>query len=176
MDGSNPPSAWKVEQAMAAWQSARARLLADDADLAHDEAALTELLGPAEGDVRDILHRLIRAAAHAKSMAEAAAERAADLKAREDRFKRREQHARGTVMAIMEAMGEKKIELPDATASIKGGSQGVLITDETVLPDSCVKTERKPDKAAIGAKLKAGEAVPGAELANGMPSLQIRTK
>lgn len=43
-------------------------------------------------------------------------------------------------------------------------SQFVEITDEDELPDEFIKLERKPMKAEISRDLKAGVAVPGAEL------------
>lgn len=170
------PSGWRIEQAMAAWQSARARLLAEDTDLAADEAALAELLGPEEGDVRDILRRCLLAALHAASMADAAARRIEDMRGRQDRYRRRGEQARATAFAMMEALGERKVELPDCTATISAPRPGVMIVDADALPGQFVRLKREPDKAAIGAALKAGETVAGAELANGMPSLQIRTK
>src|SRR6185295_19516276 len=84
-----PPSGYRVEQAMAAWASARARLLSEDSALEHDQAALDELLGDAEGDVEDVLARLLRAARDAKAMAEASAGLIEDMQARKARFQRR---------------------------------------------------------------------------------------
>lgn len=170
------PSGYRIEQALSAWQSTRARLLTEDADMAQDEAALSALLGPAEGDVRDILARLLRGAQHARDMADAASERVDQVRARQERYKRRAEQMRATAFAIMDALGERKIELPDLTASIAGGRQSVVIVDETAIPDAFVKISRTPDKTALLSSLKAGEAIPGAELSNGLPQLQIRGK
>ena len=56
-----PPSGYRIEQAMSVWESARERLLSGE--LAQDDqAALTdELLGAAEGEVDDVLARVLRA-------------------------------------------------------------------------------------------------------------------
>ena len=135
----NDISGYKIEQAVSAWQSARSRLLAEDADLAHDEAALSALLGPEEGDVRDILARLLRGARHAASQAVAASDMAADIKAREARFKARAEAMRGTAFAIMDAIGERKIELPDLTATIRAGTVSAQITDETAIPEEYIR-------------------------------------
>src|SRR4051812_42249540 len=115
MADQNIPSGYRIEQAVSVWQSARARLLADDGDLAHDEAALVDLLGTETGDVRNILERLLRATLHAEDMAAVASERAATIKGREARYKSRAQHMRATAFAIMDVIGERKIELPDLT-------------------------------------------------------------
>ena len=169
-------SAWRVEQAIVAWQSARARLLADDADLAHDEAALTELLGTEDGDVRDILARLLRGARHAKTMADGAAVQIEEMQGRKARYQRRAEAMRATAFAIMDVLGEKKIELSDLTASIRAGQPSVVITNENEVPDIYVHMERKIDKQVIASVLKNGGCVPGAELSNTPPSLTVRVR
>lgn len=172
------PSGYHIEMAMSAWQSARARLLADDADLAHDEAALTALLGHEEGDVREILGRLLHATQHASAMADAADAMLDHLKARRDRYRAREQAMRGTMFAILEAMDERRFELPHGTLSIKAGTSSVVITDEAALSDRFVEvvTTRKPLKAEIKTALNDGEVVDGAMMSNGFPTLTVRSK
>lgn len=161
---------------MSAWQSTRVRLLSDDPDLAHDEAALSALLGAEAGGVEDILARLLRAAQHASDMADAATERMSQIKARADRYKRRSDQFRATAFAIMQAIERRSVELPELTATIRSGTQFAIITDETVLADEYVRVERRPDKAKILADLKVGVVIEGAELTNGIPSLAIRSK
>lgn len=170
------PSAWAIEQALSVWHSTRQRLLAEDTDLAHDEAALTAMLGDAEADVQTILQRTLDGALHAASMAEAATTRANDIKARADRYKRRAETLRGMAFAIMDAIGERRVELPHLTATIRQGTPSAVITDDTAIPEDYVRTTRAPDKAAILAALKSGATLPGAELSNGLPSLAIRSK
>lgn len=174
----NAPSAWRVEQALSAWMSARARMLADDTDLAHDETALAALLGPEAGDVRDILSRLLQGVQHASAMADAAAEMLANLKGRQDRYKRRAESMRGTLFAILDAIGERKMEFAYGTISVSAGRETAIITDEAALDDRFVRvvTTRTPDKAAILTALRDGEVVDGATLANGLPVLTIRSK
>lgn len=172
------PSSWKVEQALSAWMAARSRLLAEDAELAHDEGALAALLGPVDGDVRDILSRLLSATQQANAMADGAAEMLANLKGRQERYKRRAEAFRGTIFAIMDATGERKMEFPHGLLSITSGRAAAVITDEDALPDRFVdvKTVRSPDRAAILVALKDGEVVDGAALANGLPVLTVRSK
>jgi hypothetical protein len=178
MSETRPVSGYRIEQALSTWQAARARLLSEDAELAHDEAALQLLLGDAEGDVQSILARLLRGAVHATSMATAAAEQIETMKGRQDRYKRRAENMRATAYAVMEVMNEARVELPDLTASIRKGVQSALITDEEAVPDIYVEvvTTRKIDKQTVLSVLKSGGEVPGAELSNGMPNLAIRTR
>jgi Gp157 protein len=171
-------SGYRIQQALSSWQSARARLLREDAELAHDEAMLAELLGDETENVQDILARLLRAAVHATAMASAAADQIETIKGRQDRYKRRAETMRSTAYAIFDAVGTTKMELPDLTASIRRGTQSAMIIDEAAVPDKFVEivTTRKIDKAVVLSTLKAGEEVPGCFLSNGLPSLAIRTK
>jgi len=173
---SDAPSGYRVEQAMAAWGAARARLLADDSGLENDQQMLEELLGDAEGDVNDILARLLRAARDAKAMADASAGLIEDMRTRKDRYARRNEAFRATAFAILDALGRKKVELPDLSASIRAGQPSVQITDEDAVPDLYVHMERRIDKQTIASVLKSGGEVPGAELSNSIPTLSIRTK
>lgn len=173
-----PPSGYRVEQAMATWAAARARLLAEDPALEHDEAALIDLLGPEEGEVEEILARLVRGAVHAESMADAAAERIASMRERAARFKNRAQTMRATAFAVMDSTGLRKLELEDVTASVRQGTPSVKVIDPDAVPDIYLETivTRQPDKRTILAVMKAGAAVPGCELTNAMPTLALRTR
>ena len=176
MNEIRPPSGYRIEQAMSVWEAARERLLSGE--LAQDEAALTEILGEAEGDVEDVLARVLRAVVFAEDMEEAAAERARAIAARKQRYAQRGEYLRGVAMGIMDAIGKRKAELADLTASVTAGRQVVRITDADAIPDKFVEvvTERKPDRAVLLSTLKAGEAVEGCELSNGSPSISIRTR
>ena len=176
MNEIRPPSGYRVEQAMAAWASARARLLAEDSGLEGNEASLDELLGEAEGDVEDVLARLLRAARDARAMAEASAGLIEDMQARKARFARRNEAFRATAFAILDALGRNRFELPDLTASIRAGQPSVQITDADAVPDLYVHMERKIDKQTIASVLKSGGEVPGAVLSNSLPTLALRVK
>ena len=177
MNEIRPPSGMRIEQAMATWMSARQRLLEDDPSLEHDEAALSEILGPVEGDVNDILARVLRAKVHAEAMAKAASEQADLIVARKRRYLARENAMKGLAFALMETLNKRKVELGDLTASIVAGRAGVFITDLAKVPDIYVEVipeERKPDKLVMLADLQAGKTIEGAELGNGLDYLMIR--
>jgi hypothetical protein len=173
---SDAPSAYKIEQALSVWQGARARLLMEDESLEHDQQALEEILGQETEEVEEALARTVRAAVFAKSQAEAASKMIDDLQARRQRYLNRDQSLRGTALAIMSAMEWKKREAPDFTVSIRAPHQSVKITDEAAVPDEYVKVTRTPDKTALMADLKVGVVIPGAELAEGLPSISVRTR
>lgn len=170
------PSAYKMEQAMSALLAVRQRLLQDDPDLADDERLLADMLEGEGGDAMDVLHRVLRASVAAKDMAAAAEARAVEIALRRDRYKHRHEALRGAAFAAMDALGLKKLELPDLTASIAVGRPSVVIVDEAAIPDQFIRVSRSPDRTALLQALKAGEDVAGATMSNSLPTLQVRTK
>ena len=156
---------------MAAAQAFRHHI-AQDTDLAADEATLQNLTD-AEADVCALMVRLARIVIEAEALEKVASERAANLAARKARFGRRADAARGTLLAMMEALGEKSLPDAEFTVTLKAGGKSVYITDETALPEAYVRTARTPDKTAIKAALAVGD-VPGAYLGNNPQTIQIK--
>lgn len=97
------------------------------------------------------------------------------LAARQARLKARMGSSRKALLALLDASGMKRMERPAGTISRAAGSERVQITDEADIPSQLlrVKTTTAPDLTAIKAHLKAGEAVPGAELVRGDDSVRI---
>jgi hypothetical protein len=141
--------------------------LADDDELAADTF---EGLG-----LNDFLARAVTASLDAKTMQVAIAERAKDLKARQDRYGKKEAAMRALMFRVMSAAGLPKLTLPEATLSINKGRDKVEVVDETKLAGEYVRTTTAPDKTAIMDAFKAGKVVPGAELRVGEPGLVVRS-
>lgn len=76
----------------------------------------------------------------------------------------------------MEASNITKIECPLFTITLRKGVDVVHLVDEKLLPDEYIniKTVISPDKREILKHLKAGEHIPGAEIAKGKTSLLIK--
>lgn len=76
----------------------------------------------------------------------------------------------------MQAAEITKISCPLFTITLAKGRETVVVDDESALPDDLVtvKTDVKPDKAAIAAKLKAGDEVPGARLERSQSTIRIK--
>lgn len=151
------------------------------ADLAQHDADTDEaaLLAEIERDVPDaqrVVALLVRAIGEAEADADAIAERIAGLTARKDRAKRRAETMRGLLLTVMDAAGAQKWKHPEFTVSVSPGRPGVLITDPDALPNQCFRVTREPDKSKIKQLLSEGVPIAGAELANGMPTLTIRSK
>jgi hypothetical protein len=98
----------------------------------------------------------------------------------DERRRRVEKSAAATRALIEQAMmiaELDKIERPTATLSLSKRAPKLEITTEAEIPSKYWKAaDPTLDKKALTADLKAGEAVPGAMLSNGAPSLTIRVK
>ncbi len=164
------PSAWKIEQAISAWQSARANLQHQGAT----DAEIEDALGPETAAIEDRLAALLRYSVRCKGMADAMTSIIDANRARKERHDRRALEARATAFAIMEALGISRHEWPDMTVAITAGRQRAVVFDADALPAEYTTTEIKPRSSDILAALKRGDDVPGATLANGMPTLTVR--
>lgn len=130
-----------------------------------------------ETDLDQMLTSIVRQIDDAKAMESGTKERLDELKARKDRFARRQEALRNLAFKIMDHANVRKMELPLATLSIRNG-QPQLVGDAPAghLPDDLCKISREVDRTKIKDALKAGLTVPGFEISNGQPSLSIRIK
>ncbi len=98
-----------------------------------------------------------------------------EMSDRKARFEYRAERRRLAAQHLMDAIGIRKLDMPDFTASIRAVPPKVEIEDEDALPDTLCMFSRRPDKAAIKAALEE-HLVPGARMSNGGETLSIRTK
>jgi Siphovirus Gp157 len=102
------------------------------------------------------------------------------IKALSERRSRFEDQAARIKAAIHVAMGQgelRKLELPQATLSLRAVPAKAVILDEAILPAKFWKAQDpKLDKKAVLDALKAKEDVPGASLSNGGETISIRVK
>lgn len=153
------------------------RIAAELAPYRDDEDLFLDTLD-GETDAITILDREIEAEQADRATVEAIGARIAALKARADRITMRADAHRNAQKLVLQATGQKKIERPLATLSLRPGAVSVRIIDEASIPSQLcrVKTTTTPDKTAIKAQIEAGEHVPGAELVRGDETLQVRVK
>lgn len=143
-------------------------IIADDdqahADLVEGETGLLDA-------IRQAVNRLAEIEAHTEALSSL-------VKSYQERKARLENQADGIRAALAVAMGMaelKKIELPQATISRKPTPPKALILEEADVPTAFWKPQPpKLDKKAVLDALKAGEAVPGAQLSNGGETIAIR--
>lgn len=140
-----------------------------------EDATLLEDMIEGETDFSKVLTQLIRMQSDAEHFAIAIDVQMKKLAVRQDRYISKRTNLRAIIQELMDATGQKKVVLPEATLSLSQSRAGCIVTDETVLPDEFVRIERIPRKTEITAALLAGERVQGAELTNTKTHLTIRT-
>jgi hypothetical protein len=150
-------------------------LLAAYPELVEDEVLRLDMI---EGstDLVDFVRRLERSRQEASALTEAIAMNVDALRARAARFERREQAIRDLMFRMLELAHLKKLEMPEATVSVRVGVPKVIVTDEAALPDEFCRIKREPDKGKIKAALADFQAVPGATLSNAEDTIAIRVK
>lgn len=144
-------------------------------ELAEDEILRADML-EGETDLHAVLRELEQTRQTAATTETALKLYVEELRSRASRFERREQAMRALIFQLMQAAELLKVELPEATLSIRSGTAKTIITDEDRLPNEFVRIKREPDKIKIKAALSNGQTVPGATLSNVEPVLSIRTK
>lgn len=149
-----------------------ASLLSLHPELEEDDVLRQDMI-EAETGALELIDKLVKAEREAKWLADGVAECIDHFLRRRERFENRRVALRHYIRQIMETANLKKVERPAATVSVAAGRQKVVITDENVLPDDCVRIKREPDKTRIAAQLHRGDFVPGATLSNPEPVLRI---
>lgn len=142
----------------------------------HEDDILRANMIEAETDLHELLRMLERKRQEAACLAGSIATNIAELGNRQGRFERREQAMRTAMFKLLQWAEVRKAELPEATISIRNGTQRVIITDEANIDDILCRFTRAPDKTKIKELLTAGNPVRGAELSNAEPTISIRTK
>lgn len=156
---------------------AREDLLRRFPGLESDETALLDTL---EGmtDLVDQVVAVVRSSEDDAGMVAAIKARQEELRGRAERLAARAEAKRIAALNAMLEAGRRKIEAPDFTLSAATKQPGVVITDESAIPDEFKRVPEppapKPDRKAIGDALRAGKPVPGCQLSNGGYTLQVR--
>ena len=152
-----------------------ANLLLQYPELQEDDQLRVDMI-EGETEAFSLLSRIVRMIGENKALAEGIDRYVLELQKRSARIERRVEAFRSLAVKIMEYGAIKKAELPEATLSIRPGTPKVIVTDEALLPDKCVRIKREPDKTTIKDLLSKGAQIPGAVLSNSEPSLSIRIK
>lgn len=151
-------------------------LLLQHPELAEDDVLRADMI-EGETQAHEFLTQIVRRIENAKGLAAGTSERLAELKARKDRFERREEALRQLAFKVMDAASLPKIELPEATLSLRTGQPALVgETAPEQLPDELCKIKREANRTKIKEELKAGRTVPGFSLSNPAPYLTIRIK
>lgn len=111
-----------------------------------------------------------------EGVANALKQQIADRQSRKERAEHRVEASRRAIGELLAAAKLDKLALPEATISTRFNPGRPKVADPDLLPDDCVRIERKPDMAAIKERADAGELPPGVTLGNGSMSLTVRRK
>ncbi len=145
-------------------------------ELLDDDVLRTDMI-EAETDGIEFLRTLERKRSDTRATIDVLHRVVEDLELRMGRFERREEGIRTMMHKVLDAAGLKKVELPEATLSIRAGAPKVIITDENALSEEYFRIKKEPDKILIGAVLKiSGNTISGATLSNAEPHLSIRIR
>jgi hypothetical protein len=150
-------------------------LLAAYPELVEDEVLHLDMI---EGstDLIEFLRALERRRQEAIALVEALAMNIDALRARQARFEKRDQAVRDLMFRLLQIAHLKKLEMPEATLSVRVGVPKVIVTDEAALPDEYCRIKREPDRGKIKQTLSEFKPVPGATLSNAEDTLAIRVK
>lgn len=145
-----------------------------DADFDADEIADT--LEGMEGELTEKIEQLLAICKNESGYAERLKEEAKALNERASVINNKVDNIMAYIATSMEMMGKKKIRAGLHQVTVRAPVESVEITDEGSLPSEYVEyvTTVKADKLAIKHQLKAGNAIPGASLKLGKPTLLIK--
>ena len=129
-----------------------------------------------ETDLHQIVSKAVSERSEAATLAEAIKLRESDLSARRARYERKADAFKSLIRDLMQTAMVDKITLVEATISTVKPRTSVDVLDVDALPQGFFKIERKADKTAIKAAIESGDAIPGAALVTGEPSITIRVK
>lgn len=156
-------------------QYSELQALADSDDENMKEAVATTL-ECIEGNFNEKAKALVTVVHNMDSDVESLDAEIKRLQARKQAIKNRQDSMREYLRDNMERTGIKKISCPLFTINCVAGREIAVINDDTAIPDEymAVKTEIKPDKAAITKALKDGVEIPGVSLDRAKSSIRIK--
>jgi hypothetical protein len=143
--------------------------LGEDTDLLRDMAE-------GETAIMDIISKAVDISIEADMMIDALKGRKEQIEFRQKRYERQKEGAKAIIHSLLDAIGQAKVMLPQATISVTAARDKTVVTNVDELTQGFFRTERKPLVEEITKALKAGVAVPGAVLEKGKSGLMIRTK
>ena len=143
--------------------------------LPDDDPDKLEMLNT-EGDYTALMEWAIRKRMEAIEFEAACKALAETYKNRANQFSKKEDNLKDIIGWIMSEAKETKYQGVSATVSFSKKKQGVIVLDESKIPEQFFKIERKLDKVKLNEAVLKGEAVDGACLDNGGSILTIRSK
>ena len=128
-------------------------------------------------DLHEMIAAVIRSALVDEALHLGLRSRIDDMKERLSRLELRASKKRQIALEAMSEVGLSKLEQPDFTASARAGSPALVVIAEETIPEAYwLPQPPKLDRQAILGELKRGIEIPGAQMGNLKPVLNVRTK
>lgn len=124
-----------------------------------DEQCFADMID-GETDVRRIIERLHCDIAEDDELLAGIGLREGELRERKQRLTARKAARKAAVGKFLRAAMLPKIELPEATYSVRDGKPGLRIVDPDAVPEEWCKTKIEPDKTAINTAFADAETLP----------------
>jgi len=163
----------KLHETAAAHSVLREALVEQHASLGDDAEALSDTLDGIS-DFGELVDWALRKIGEDEALGKAAKELADTYAARSKAAEERAKKMRGHLLTAMQAAGERSMKRAAGTVSVRDGRPELIVDPDADLPMEFTRVTVAPDKTAIRKALDAGQAVPGARLGNGAPTLSIR--
>ena len=113
-----------------------------------DERLYVDML-EGETDLHKLVTRIHNGIANDLGMIAGIKMRQGDLADRRSRFEARVEAQRGAVISLLQAGKVNKLELPEATYSLRDGKPKLTIADDDAVPAEYQRTKVETDKTAI---------------------------
>jgi hypothetical protein len=127
--------------------------------------------------LHELIAEIIRSALIDAALQTGLHSRLEDMRERLSRLEQRETKKRQLVLEAMSEVGLTKLEQPDFTVSIRSGVPSLVVVAESEVPDDFwLPQAPKLNRQALLGELKRGANIPGAQLGNPKPILNVRTK
>lgn len=128
-------------------------------------------------NLKEMASVILQAIADQRALYDGTKLRADELKSRQDRFKMRGEFLRAMLLRILQHAGARKLELPEATVSVKAGTPQIIgEPDPAKLPDQFVRVTREADRVKIRTALMNGFEIDGVTLSNSEPTLAVHVR
>lgn len=151
-------------------------LLLNIRDIISDDEEMLVTVIEGETDLKEVISQAVDRIAEVNAHQEVLDARISELRKRRDRFEGQAERIKAAIHVAMGQAELRKLELPQATLSLRAVPPKAEITDEGLIPSKYFKPQDpKLDKKAVLDALKAKEDVPGAMLSNGGETISIRS-
>jgi hypothetical protein len=155
-----------------------ARVLDDLGAFLEDDEQLKVDMIEGQTDLFDVVRAILNANEDDEGTIEVLEQQIGARQIRKDRAKARIERRKQAITSLMDCAGLTKLQLEEATLSLRTLLPRPKVADADALPPAFVNETiiRKPDLDAIKVAVEQGAEIPGVVMTNGSSSLTVRRK